>query len=198
MSDVMAKGKNGDYSAVRRNYMAELICERLSGNPTEGYFGKDMQWGVDNEPLARSAYEAEKLVAVQQIGFVNHPTIKHFGASPDGLVGLEGGIEIKCPKTATHIFDNLLQPEKIDREYVLQMYAQAACTKRKWCDFVSYDPRLPEDKSISIYRLEFSQNVIDEVEEAAIKFLAELEAVVDRIFEKRPQGREEYIERWRS
>jgi putative phage-type endonuclease len=197
VADVMAQGKNGTPSATRKNYMAELIAERLTGKKLEGYNSAAMQWGVENESLARSAYEAEKLVIVEEVGFIAHPTIKHFGASPDGLVGLDGLVEIKCPNTSTHI-DNLLLPEKIDNDYMRQMYGQGACTKRKWCDFVSFDPRLPDDKALSIHRIEFSQNVIDEIEEAVVKFLQELEIIIDRIFEKRPQGREEYIERWRK
>ena len=197
VGDVMAQGRSGAPSATRKNYMAELIAERLTGIKPENFTSAAMQWGVENEGLARSAYEADKLVAVEEVGFVEHPTIKNFGASPDGLVGNDGLVEIKCPNTSTHI-DNLLLPERIDNDYMRQMYAQGACTGRKWCDFVSFDPRLPEDKALSIYRIEFVQNVIDEVEEAVSKFLAELEETIDRIFEKRPQGREEYIKRWRN
>lgn len=195
VADIMATNKSGP-AASRKNYMAELIAERLTGVKQESYTSQAMQWGVDNEPLARAAYEAKTFSYVEETGFVLHPYIKHFGASPDGLVGLDGLVEIKCPNTATHI--GTLNTDRVDTDYVRQMYAQGACTGRKWCDFVSYDPRLGPDMELFIYRLNFEISVITEIEDAVKAFLVELEETVDKLFAKRPAGREAYIERWRS
>jgi putative phage-type endonuclease len=195
VADIMATNKSGP-AASRKNYMAELIAERLTGVEQESYTSQAMQWGVDNEPLARAAYEAKTFSYVEETGFVMHPYIKHFGASPDGLVGLDGLVEIKCPNTATHIVT--LNTDRIDVDYVRQMYAQGSCTGRKWCDFASYDPRLGPDMELFIYRLNFEISVITEIEDAVKAFLSELEETIDKLFAKRPAGREAYIERWRS
>ena len=131
-ADVMAKTKAG-YSASRGNYMAQIITERLTERPTEGFSSSAMQWGTDTEPQARMAYELMTGETVEETGFVPHPTIKFFGASPDGLVGSDGLIEIKCPNTATHI-DTLLS-DKVPSKYIKQMHVQMICTDRQWCDF---------------------------------------------------------------
>ncbi len=150
IGDIVAKTKSG-YSASRANYAAQLIAERLTGKPDVGFSNAAMQWGTEQEPHARKAYEAETGAFVEQVGFVSHPTIADAGASPDGLVDAEGLIEIKCPNTATHI-DTLLGGE-IDKKYVLQMQWQMACTGRIWCDFVSFDPRMPPSMQLSIKRV---------------------------------------------
>jgi putative phage-type endonuclease len=195
VADIMATNKSGP-AASRKNYMAELIAQRLTGTSEENFTSKSMQWGVDNEPLARAAYEAKTFSYVEETGFVLHPYIKHFGASPDGLVELDGLVEIKCPNTATHLAT--LSTDRVDVDYVRQMYAQGSCTGRKWCDFVSYDPRLGPDMELFIYRLHFEISVITEIEDAVKKFLYELEETVDKLFLKRPDGKDAYIERWRK
>lgn len=178
VADVMARTKSG-YSASRKNYMAELVCERLTGTPSEHFESAAMKWGTDNEPLARSAYEARTGELVEEVGFIGHPTIKNFGASPDGLVGTDGGIEIKCPNTATHI-DTLLGG-KIEQKYVYQMQTAMACTGRKWWDFVSFDPRLPENLSYKCIRFYRDTEMVQSIENEVIRFLAELDEMVEKL-----------------
>jgi putative phage-type endonuclease len=170
VADVVAKTKSG-YSASRDNYMAQLVCERLTGKPTEGFSNAAMAWGTETEPLARAAYEAKMDVLVDEVGFVDHPTIIMSGASPDGLVGVDGLIEIKCPNSATHI-DTLLSQE-VPKKYMDQMFWQMACTGRQWCDFVSYDPRLPEDLQLFIKRIPRDNQYIQTLELEIIGFLTE-------------------------
>ena len=172
VSDVVARTKSG-YSTSRANYMAELVCERLTGKQGDSFSNAAMVWGTNTEPMARAAYEALEGILVEELGFVSHPTIEMAGASPDGLVGDDGLVEIKCPNTATHI-ETLLGAE-IPSKYVNQMQWQMACTGRKWCDFVSYDPRMPEDMQLFVKRLERSDDTITELEREIEKFLSELE-----------------------
>jgi len=184
VSDVVAKTKSG-YSASRANYMAELVCERLTGKQGDSFSNAAMVWGTNTEPMARAAYEALEGVLVEEIGFVSHPTISMAGASPDGLVGEYGLVEIKCPNTATHI-ETLLGGE-IPSKYVNQMQWQMACTDREWCDFVSYDPRMPENMQLFVKRLERSSDVIIELEREVEKFLSELEDKItslNKMYEK--------------
>jgi putative phage-type endonuclease len=170
VADVVAKTKSG-YSASRDNYMAQLVCERLTGKPADSFSNAAMQWGTETEPLARAAYEAKMDVLVDEIGFVEHPTIAMSGASPDGLVGVDGLIEIKCPNSATHI--DMLLNQSILKKYIDQMYWQMACTGRKWCDFVSYDPRLPVDLQLFIVRVFRDDEYIQTLELEIIGFLTE-------------------------
>lgn len=179
MKDVMAKGKGGSESATRTNYMMELLAYRLTGYAPPSYKNDAMQWGNDNEPFARSEYEIRNGVFVKEVGLIEHPSIAMFAASPDGLVGDDGLIEIKCPNTATHI--DFLRTGKPKTEYIHQMNAQMACTGRKWVDFVSYDPRMPDTicyKQIRIYR---DDAVIVAMEEEVKKFLAELDSLEEEL-----------------
>lgn len=178
VADMMAKTKSG-YSASRKNYMAELICERLTGVPTEHYENVAMKRGTETEPLARSAYEARKSTLVEEVGFIDHPYIPMFGASPDGLVGGEGGLEIKCPNTATHI--ELLIGGGIDQRYIYQMQVAMMCTGRKWWDFVDYDPRLPENLQLFIQRVFFSPEMAEEIELEVTKFNAEIDETISKL-----------------
>jgi putative phage-type endonuclease len=178
VADVAAKTKTG-YGAGRGNYMAELIVERLTGAPSDSYVSPAMLWGTNTEPQARAAYEAAKGEFVDLSGFVPHPTISASGASPDGLVGEDGLIEIKCPNTATHI--ETLLGGNIPAKYVAQMQWQMACTGRKWCHFVSFDPRMPEDMRIFIRRLNRDDIVIADLEKEVVKFLAELDEKLDAL-----------------
>jgi putative phage-type endonuclease len=178
VADLMAKTKSG-YSASRANYMAELICERLTGQRAEMYQNAAMQHGTDTEPQARAAYEFLTDNAVTETGFILHPSIKDFGASPDGLVGSDGLLEIKCPNTATHI-DTLLT-ETVPAKYVTQMQAQMACTGRAWCDFVSFDPRLPADLQMWVKRVDRDANFIADMESEISAFLRELDAKVSAL-----------------
>lgn len=172
VADVIAKTKAG-WGASRANYMAELIAERLTGTPAEGYTNAAMQHGIDTEPHARAAYEWRNDAAVTEIGFVPHPTITMAGASPDGLVGDVGLVELKCPNTATHL-DYLLS-ESVPGKYVTQMQFQMACSGRAWCDFVSFDPRLPERMQLFVKRVHRDELLITETDALVREFLAELD-----------------------
>jgi hypothetical protein len=138
-----------------------------------------MQWGTDTEPQARASYEFASANAVMECGFIDHPSIPNFGASPDGLISDVGLVEIKCPNSANHI-ETLLNGG-IDGKYILQMQVQMACTDRKWCDFVSFDPRLPIDMQIFIQRVPRDDAEIAEIETEVSKFLAELEAKIEAL-----------------
>lgn len=175
VADLMATTKTG-YSASRANYMAELICERLTGQQAERFSNAAMQWGTDVEPQARAAYEFITDASVQEVGLIDHPSIAMFGASPDGLIGADGLIEIKCQNTATHI--ETLLGEVVPGKYVIQMQVQMACTGRAWCDFVSFDPRLPGDLQLWIKRIQRDDVAIQNIEAETVKFLGELDAKV--------------------
>lgn len=172
IADMTAKTKTG-WGASRANYMAELLVERLTGVPTEGYTNAAMQWGKDTEPLARAAYEFMRDVEVSSVGFVGHPNIAMSGASPDGLIGTDGLVEFKCPNTATHV-DTLLGGV-IPGKYVAQIQWQMACTERAWCDWVSFDPRLPASMQMFVCRIERDDKKIEELSGHVIAFLVELD-----------------------
>jgi putative phage-type endonuclease len=171
VADIVRRTKTG-FSTTRANYLAELIAEKLTGVPAPHFVNGPMQWGTEQEPHAKSAYEFKNDCDVVPFGFIIHPTIRDSGASPDGLIGADGLVEFKCPLTATHI-DTLLTG-KIDPDYITQMQWQMACTGRAWCDWVSFDPRLPEDLKLFIHRVERDQDRIDELEAAVLGFLDEL------------------------
>jgi len=171
VADVIAKTKTG-YSTSRENYMAQLVCERMTGVVAESFSNAAMQHGTDTEPLARAAYEAYADVLVDEVPMIQHPEIEAAGASPDGLVGDEGLLEIKCPNTATHI-DTILS-QTVPSKYNIQMQWQMACTGRKWCDFVSFDPRLPQELQLFVKRVPRDDAYIQMLEEEVIKFLREL------------------------
>ena len=169
--DVLAKVKSGE-AAARANYRAELVAERLTGKPTESFSSPAMKWGTEAEPLARAAYEAEFGVLVDEVGMIQHPAIEWAGASPDGLVGKDGLLEIKAPNTKTHI-DTLLANEA-PAQYLPQMMWQMACTGRAWCDFVSFDPRLPADMQMFVKRVHRDNDLIARYEQEVIVFLSEV------------------------
>lgn len=176
ISDLTAKTKSG-VSALRATYMGELICERLTGVASgDGFKSAAMQWGTDNEPQARLNYAFDRNVEIEEVGFVDHPTIRMAGASPDGLVGTDGLAEFKCPNTATHL--ETLRTRNVPSGYVKQMYWQMACTGRQWNDFTSYDPRLPEQMQMITVRLERNAEIIAGLEAEVSAFIVELDATV--------------------
>lgn len=179
VADVIAKTKSG-YSASRANYMTELVIERF-GVISEGFTNAAMQWGTENEPLARIEYENRNLVSVEQVDFVDHPTIANSGASPDGIVS-DGLIEIKCPNSTTH-FEYLLVNE-VPEKYKPQMAWQMACTGAQWCDFVSYDPRVPEGLQYFQVRYNRDDAYIAMIEDEVIKFLQEVDTKYKQLKEK--------------
>jgi putative phage-type endonuclease len=178
IADIMAKTKTG-VSASRGNYLAQLVAERLTGQSADTFKSGAMQHGTETEPQARMVYEAETGQIVTEVAMINHPTIEMSGASPDGLVGTDGLVEIKCPNTSTHIAS--LMADKAPSGYMAQMQWQMACTGRAWCDFVSFDPRMPEDMQLLIKRVPRDEALIAEYEAEVIKFLAEVQETVDKL-----------------
>jgi putative phage-type endonuclease len=175
IADVVAKTKSG-YSASRANYLAELVAERLTGVPADHFMSPAMQWGIDHEADARAAYSFYANVEVEPAGFVEHPTIAQSGASPDGYVGTDGLVEIKCPNTATHI--ETLRTGKVPDKYMVQQQWQLATTGREWCDYVSYDVRMPSHMQLFVLRVPRYPARIKELETEVKKFLAELDATI--------------------
>jgi len=183
IGDMMAKTKTG-YGATRANLMARLITERLTGKPVETYKNAAMQWGNDTEPQARAAYGLVFGVDVVETGFLPHPVLENAGCSPDGLIGDDGLIEIKCPNTATHIETLLGSP--IDKKYQLQMQFQMDVTGRQWCSFVSFDPRMPAQMQMHVRRVERDEKIIAEIRTEAAKFLAEIDKKIVELNRKYP------------
>ena len=182
VADVIAKTKTG-YSTSRANYLAQLAIERMTGQQAESYSNAAMEWGTTQEPFARNAYETLTGNLVEEVGFVIHPKIDMSGASPDGLVGGNGLIEIKCPNSATHI--EYIRSEKAPAKYLPQMAFQMACTGREWCDFMSYDPRMPDGLQIFLVRYHRDDEYIKEIESEIVKFLGEVDTTVAELLAKR-------------
>ena len=178
VADIIAKTKSGP-SASRENYLAQIVCERMTGKPAESYSNAAMAWGTEQEVFARAAYESIKDVLVEEVGFVSHPNISEAGASPDGLVGLFGLVEIKCPNTATHI--QTLLDQKVPEKYNTQMQWQMACTQRQWCDFVSFDPRMAEGLQLFIKRVELDPVYIANLEKEILNFLFDVEHKITQL-----------------
>lgn len=178
ISDIIAKTKTG-YSTSRANYAAELVAERLTGAPAERFTNAAMAWGTEKEPDARAAYEFIHDVTVELVGIVKHPKIAGAHASPDGYIGDTGLIEIKCPLTATHI-DTLLRGQVPDK-YEVQMLWQMACTGRAWCDYVSFDPRLPPHLQLFVKRVHRNEPRIKELEDEVSAFLREVEDTIGKL-----------------
>lgn len=188
IADVMARTKTG-WGASRANYKAQLICERLTGTVEPSYCNAAMQWGIDKEPEARRAYEFHIDRDVIETGFVIHPKIEMSGASPDGLVGDKGMVELKCPIAATHL-DTLLNGTMADK-YVKQAMWQMACCEREWVDLVSYDPRLPESMRLFVQRIERDDALLAELEREVAAFLTEIDETVAQLrarYETQPEA----------
>jgi len=177
VADIIAKTKTG-YSASRDNYLAQLVCERLTGKPAESYSNSAMQWGTDTEPFARAAYEARMDLLVTEVGFIDHPWIAMSGASPDGLAN-EGMVEIKAPNTATHI--ETLLSKTVPAKYITQMMWQMACADRPWSDFVSFDPRLPEKHQLFIKRINYDPEMVNLLENSVIQFLGDVDLKIQQL-----------------
>lgn len=178
VADVMAKTRTG-YGASRANYAAELVAERLTGAQTDFYVNDAMRRGTELEPLARDTYAFIKGVHVVETGFHPHPTLEWAGASPDGFVGDDGMVELKCCGTAKHIA--LLTSGEPDDRYVKQVVWQMACTGRQWCDIAYYDPRLPVEMQMHITRIGRDAGVIAEMEAEVSRFLAEVAETTEQL-----------------
>ena len=176
VADILARTKTGP-SASRQNYLIELALQRTTGIIQESYSNAAMEWGTQTEPQARVAYEVNTNNFVDQVAFIDHPSIEWFGCSPDGLVSDRGLVEIKCPNSTTHweYFKFNRPPQK----YVIQMQAQMAVTGRDWCDFISFDPRMPERSQLLIVRVDRDEAFIAEMEKQIKQFLSEVEVEVN-------------------
>lgn len=175
MGDLLARTKTG-YGASRAAYMGQLITERLAGVKSATFQSASMRRGTELEPQARAAYSFLRGVEVEEVGFVPHPTIADSGASPDGLIGKDGLIEIKVPEIHNHV--ETLLGEPIASKYVSQMHFQMACTGRAYCDFVSFCPEMPSGMDLFVERVKRNDVFIAGMELEIRKFLAELDAKV--------------------
>ena len=183
VADVMAKIKTGE-AAARRDYKAQIVAEILTGMPqADSYINAEMQFGIDTEPLARAAYEAETGAIVEQVGLVQHPTIDRAAASPDGLVEASGLVEIKCPKVATHL--TYLLDGVAPAKYQPQMLWQMACCEREWCDFASFRPDLPPELQLFVVRFPRDNKRIQEMEAEVVVFLSEVDELLTKLRERK-------------
>jgi putative phage-type endonuclease len=178
VADVLSKIKSGE-SASRRNYKIQLVSERLTGEKQESYINQAMQDGIDREVFARDRY-VQQFGEVEEVGFVNHPTLEA-GASPDGMVGDDGLLEIKCPMGTTHT--ETLMTQEVPSKYIPQIQFQLRCTGRKWCDFVSYNPMFPEHLQVFVKRVEADEVYQMELDKEIEAFLLEVQTIIDRLKE---------------
>lgn len=177
---VMAMLKKGGESQARKDYKAKLLAETLTGMAIlDRFVTPEMAWGDEQEQYARTAYEIALGVDAEQVGFVLHPTIDRSGCSPDGLIGDDGMVQIKCPNTATHL--EYLISDDIPADYQLQMQWEMVCCDREWSDFVSYDPRLPNHLRMFVKRLVRDNSRIFELEQAVQQFLYEMDVIVSQL-----------------
>lgn len=181
LNDAFSMTKTGE-GAGRINYRLELVTERLTGVKGESFTNSYMQWGTEQEPFAREAYEQAKSEFVVETGFIDHLTIPMSGASPDGLVGEDGLIEIKCPASTTHI--GYISASVVPAKYKNQMIWQLICTGRKWCDFVSYDPRLPDNLKLFVVRYEPTDEEKKEVEDKVKEFLKTVDNLYNELVKR--------------
>jgi hypothetical protein len=183
--DVVAMTKKGEERAERAHYRSELICEILTGHPYPRHVTQEMQWGIEHEADARVAYELHRDVLVDTCGLVLHPDIARFGASPDGLVDEDGLIQIKCPNTTTHL--GWMLAGTVPLEHCPQMLAEMSCTGRDWCDFVSFDPRLPAHLQLFVRRFHRDDQLVAKLEAEVVHFNRQIEEVLAALPGK-PQG----------
>ena len=175
VADILATTKTG-VSASRQNYLIELAIQRVTGVVEQSYTNAAMQWGIDTESQARAAYEVKTNSFVDQIGFVDHPKIENFGCSPDGLIDDHALVEFKAPNSSTHW--EYFKANQVPKKYMIQIQTQLSVTGREWCDFVSFDPRMPERKQLLIIRVPRDVRMIEDIESNVEKFLIEVESEV--------------------
>lgn len=186
--DVCARTEKGEPYSKYQDYLMELALERITGIPTDTYTSKAMQWGIDTEPEAKEAYALQTMNEVQDIGFVEHPIIENFGASPDGLLldmfgkPLNKAIEIKCPTSKTHL--ETLTTGKVNPQYIYQMATQLMCLGMKECVFMSFDPRFPAKLQIFLYDFELTAEMEEEITFKVVEFNSKVAQVVDKLKER--------------
>lgn len=172
--DVLAKPKSGSGEAVtRRSYRLMLVTERLTGLPCETYRNAAMEWGTEHEAIARMTYEAERGEIVEEVGFIPHPSMPWVGCSPDGLIGTDGGVEIKCPAQSTVHVETV--HGGMPSEHRAQIQGAMWVTGRQWVDFVSFDPRMPAGLQLYVERVKRDSDYIANLEAEVAKFLVETE-----------------------
>ena len=174
---VMATIKTGE-AAERRNYRARLVVERLTGKSVATFQSPAMKQGTEREPFARMAYEAQSGHIVQEVGLCMHDTIPA-GASPDGLIDADGGLEIKCPELSTHLA--YLQSKGEPAEYTWQIQGAMWITGRAWWDFVSFNPDFPEHLQLIVRRIQRNDEAIKKLAAEVERFLGEVDAEVERV-----------------
>ncbi len=184
VADVCAKLKKGGPAACRQNYLIEVAVSRLTGLAPDRFVTPAMQWGIDNEQFARAAYEMQADCMVESIGFAIHPRLDFFGASPDGLIGKDGVLELKCPTSDTHL--GYILGGVLPLYYMPQMLAEMACTERQWCDFVSFDPRMPKNLQLFVRRFQRDDELITALEVEVAAFLLEVDALLEQIEQASP------------
>jgi len=176
--------KPGKYAAARYDYLMELAVEHLTGRAFEHFVSREMEWGIEQQLFAQAAYEMKCDTSVESVGLVVHPDIEMFASSPDGFVGNDGLVEFKCPTTRTHL--EYLIAGDVPEAYIPQMNGQMSCTGRQWCDFVSFDPRLPFGMQLFVRRHHRDRERIAELESEVGKFLDELAAMLQGLTSARP------------
>ena len=178
VAEVLAVTKNGP-SERRTKYLWQLVSERLTGDFTRTYTNDAMLWGIENEPIAREFYEALNDVKVEQVGLYIHPRFDFAAASPDGLVGDDGLVEIKCLTTVNHL--RAIHDNKPPSEYIPQVNWQMACTGRSWCDLTLFDPRVPLEMQLHTFRIERDDEEIEKMEDHVLTFNGEIEGIIAKL-----------------
>jgi putative phage-type endonuclease len=184
-ADVMTNGKGGQPSKTSQAYMLEKIGEILTGKPADEITAKQVAWGNEHEPSARSKYVWEHGVELCEIGFVKHPKLPRVGASPDALIkdgagNVVGGIEIKCPwNTSVHL--NTMLSRNVPSDYEWQVQGNMACSGALWWDFVSFDPRLEDGLDLVVIRVQRDDEMIGDLEERLKEFVEVMEAKLKKI-----------------
>jgi len=179
VADLLDRLKNGNAGAKRTSYLWQVVEETLTGRPQPMFVNAAMQWGTDNEPYARACYCTENDVEVEEAGLLLSEDIDRLAFSPDGLVGADGLVELKCPTTATHL--QRLREGLVPDQYKPQMATGMLVTGRSWCDFMSYDPRLPLEYQTFLirYNRKDAEELIATIEREVPLFLAEVDQVLN-------------------
>lgn len=178
IGDIMGRKQNGDFRAARANYLQEKVAERVTGKNRDRRKIASLDQRLDLEPDARAAYEFYTDTEIVLVGFVEHPRIPNFGCSPDGMVGTDGGVEIKCCDAETHI--EVITAGSIDQDYLYQIHSNLACTDRLWWDYIGFNPDMPEEGKLYVKRIKRDESLIATIEQAVIEFNEEVDRKVEQ------------------
>jgi putative phage-type endonuclease len=177
---VMNVLKDGSPGAARKELVTCLAIERLTGSMVEGFQNDAMRRGIELEPEARAAYEAHTGELVEVVGFVPHPELPFVGVSPDGLLGNDGLVELKCPASQHKHMAALLNGEHAT-EYRWQLQGQLWVTERAWVDAVSYDPRFPEDLRLAVLTVRRDDQAITQLARECARVNDEIERALAQL-----------------